>query len=374
MLRAVTHAETRTLGYGIAGSLALHVLIFCVLAFWMGLEPVQKMIKLEPVVEPAVTMISPENVVEEPAKPVEPEQKKDRSFIRTSQNESKTDAPKNASFISDRNTAASAKVVSEGGTAPMPTTQGIKTPTMELANREYKEGELKNDSAPVPPPMQQPAPPQPKPPKIAKKESAPAEKMMKELDEKIEMREGAEHLPIDVRKPHDKNALPEPTPAMKTPEDEPLPKAIPVAPPPAPVTPRPEKNAYVPQTRTSEVKGTIRNQGVEDAVDAMETAEGKYMAEIQKRVGEKWHRYLAMTRNRDLSKPGVFAVTFVVNMDGSVHPEDISVRSDMGNVAIESIAVKAIREAKLPPIPTDLLRQLDRGRFSTGINFLINLP
>jgi hypothetical protein len=104
-------------------------------------------------------------------------------------------------------------------------------------------------------------------------------------------------------------------------------------------------------------------------VNAVATVEGKYMSEIQKAVGIKWHRFAAA--QRDLCKPGIFAVHFLVSPDGSVKPEDITILSDKDNVVLESVAVKSILSAKIPPIPRELRSSLEKGRFSAGINFLI---
>jgi outer membrane biosynthesis protein TonB len=363
MLRTVTDSETRTLGYGVAGSLAVHALLFVSLALWMSSEPVRKLMQAEP--EAVVTMLFAENVVPaEPAPEPEPPAKQPDSqqFIRTSQNTESATTPANAAFISDRNTVASAKSApSPDATAPMPTTTGVNLPTMDLVNRTYKDGELKNDSAPSPPP----APPAPPPEKqaVAKAEESPPEKPSNDPDKSP---------PIEVSKP---GSVADTSPMLKVPEEEEVrPKAIPVAQPPAaPLVnaPRPEKNAYQPETRTAEMRGSISDRGAEDAVNAAMTIEGKYMAEIQKAVGAKWHR-LAGPR-RDLAKPGVFAVHFFVSPDGSVKPDDITVLSEKDNVVLESVAVKAILSAKIPPVPRELRANLDKGRFSAGINFLIGL-
>ncbi len=157
-------------------------------------------------------------------------------------------------------------------------------------------------------------------------------------------------------------------------EDEPRPKAIPVAAPPAmPLAnaPRPEKDAFQPLTRVAEMRGSIGNRAAEDAVNAVMTIEGKYMAEIQKAVGVKWHKLVGP--QRAFGKPGIFAVHFFVSPDGSVRADDVTILSDKDNVVLESVAVKSILSAKIPPVPRELQANLDRGRFSAGINFLIGL-
>lgn len=358
MLHAVTIAESRPLTYGIAGSLAVHALLFLGLAIWLGLEPARMLMKAEP--EPAVSLVFAESIIaEEPEPAPKPEQPK--QFIRTSQNTSSEDAPKNASFISDRNTVASAKLApAPDANSPLPSTRGVNAPTLDLANRDYKDGDPKNDSAPTPPAQ----PPQPSLMTSAQRKDTPPEKQTSVQKD--------DHLPLDVSKP---GTVVDAAPMLKAPdEDEVLPKAIPVATPPAAPslnTPRPERDAFQPETRVAEMRGSIGNRGAEDAVNAVMTAEGKYMAEIQRAVGIKWHKYVGP--QRDMAKPGIFTVHFLVSEDGSVKPEDITVLSEKNNVVIESVAVKAIRDAKIPPVPRELRGSLDKGRFSAGINFLIGI-
>jgi outer membrane biosynthesis protein TonB len=185
-------------------------------------------------------------------------------------------------------------------------------------------------------------------------------------------KEPEERMPLELSKP---GSVADTSPMLKAPEEEEArPKAIPIAEPPAPPaanTPRPEKDAYQPQTRVAEMRGTVSNRGAEDAVNAAMTIEGKYMAEVQKAVGLKWHRF---SRSQlDLAKPGTFSVHFFVHPDGSVRQDDITVLSEKDNVVLETVAVKSILSAKIPPIPRELRTSLDKGRFSASITFLIGV-
>ncbi len=353
MLRAVTFVETRPLSLGVAGSLALHLLLYVSLALWLGFEPVSKMMEAEPV----VTMLFAESVIPADPEPAPEKNPDSQQFIRTSQNSESAAAPANASFISDRNTVASAKSApSPDATVPLPTTAGVNLPTMDLANREYKDGQPKNDSAFNPPPAPQ------EEPIVEKKAESPPEYPAKAPEDR---------LPLEVSKA---GSVADVAPMLKAPdEDEPLPKAIPVTSArPVANTARPEKDAFQPLTRTAEIRGSISDRGTEDAVNAAMTIEGQYMAEVQKAVGIKWHKLVGP--QRDLAKPGIFTVSFLVSPDGSVKYEDINVfPSDKGNVVLESVAVRAIHDAKIPPIPRELQRSLVKSQFSATINFLIGL-
>src|SRR5262249_24828179 len=73
-------------------------------------------------------------------------------------------------FISDRNTVAAARLApSADGTVPMPTMEGVDFKTKELANRNYRDGELKEDAAPPTPAVQMRTPdPVMQPPEVVK--------------------------------------------------------------------------------------------------------------------------------------------------------------------------------------------------------------
>src|SRR3954470_13127262 len=102
----MTQAETRNLGYAIAGSLAVHVLLAVSFALWIGLASFQRL-HLDrvpaPEEEPEVTLVLPEPT---PVPPTPPQ--KEEQYIRTTQNTEAAQAPAKADFVSDKNTVASA--------------------------------------------------------------------------------------------------------------------------------------------------------------------------------------------------------------------------------------------------------------------------
>lgn len=344
MLWAMTVTETRNLGYGVAGSLALHVLLFVVLAVWMGLEPVRRI--MESVPEPVVTMVFAENVISpEPEAP--PPQEAPR-YVRTTQNEEAPAPPAKADFISDRNTVAAAKLPSAGGEAPAPTTKGVDIPAMELANRDYKDGAIKDDSALNPPPS--PARPDP---------GAPGSKS------------GGERLPLEVSRP---GSTADAAAMLKSPEEDekdvpPL-KAIPIVHPPAPpappadTPPRPQKDAFQPQTRVAEVKGTISNLGDEDSVNAVATPEGRYIRQVHAAIARRWHAN--MRARADLVNPGRIRVYFSISKDGK--PEKIEFLSDKRDLMLQDVTLTSILEAQLPPVPEEVLARMVGEHFPMQFN------
>jgi len=385
MMKVFMDTEKRIISYGIAGSLAVHALAILILALMTSL-PVAEVTKIEAKPEPEETLLFPENIemVQTPPPPlaalVPKPNAEPQHYIRTTQNEDAGTAPMKADFISDRNTVASSKLPSDSKTdSPMPTTNGVNVPTFELANRNFKDGEVKNDSATVPPPAKpapmptpalQPTPPklemrQPEPDlQIVKKEETPSEKMVHEAE-----KDGSEHLPLDVRKPM--NKADEPPKQREPMDDPPVPKAIPIAtpptPPPAPVLPKPEKNAFSPETRTSKQNGGVSKQGDEDAVNAVGSPSGRYMREVTGAVEKRWG--ILRLEKGDFIQPGKLRLHFYVNKQGK--PEGLEVISGDAKALLREFSMRAVKEANIPRIPQDLLPILDQGRFEIEYDIVV---
>ena len=77
------------------------------------------------------------------------EKDKPKGYVRTTQNAGKDTAPETPNFISDRNTTGASELPADPeGTAPIPTQDGREDlPGLELKDRDYRDGELKDDEA-----------------------------------------------------------------------------------------------------------------------------------------------------------------------------------------------------------------------------------
>lgn len=414
----VTAAPDKNLRIAITGSLVLHALLFMILAWMFAEEAARKLWQqsMEAPKEKEVTLLFPEQIMPEPEmKPPEPPPPpKKEVYIRTSQNVAESAAPKNAPFISDRNTtAATIKAAAPDATEPLPTMDGLKLPTQDLADRDYKDGELKDDARaktpagalamlqpqpptpPTPPSILKPKdaapPPEPQvpPPQTMAKavpESTPLTKMMEEADKalaKIDMNrltievkkaEAAEDVPPAPMKPEMK--MPQAREIAQTPPaapEQPIPKAIPVmeVDPVMRTTPNQDPNAFTPFTRVQETKGTISNRGSQVAVDAEESPKGRYIRQVTGQVEKKWHIYRHL--RRDGVTYGSLRITFYVNKQGKI--EDLRVVDDKeSNPVLTGFTLQAIRDAEIPPIPADVLPSLpmnDQERLKVDYNVLI---
>jgi|JI6StandDraft_1071083.scaffolds.fasta_scaffold00701_10 hypothetical protein len=382
--RALTITQDRYFQTGLAGSFVIHALVLLFLTWFINSEAGRRLLEPpaapEPVEEqPEVTMIFPDQIIPVPMQP------KPKAYIRTTQNEASTVKPTNTPFESDRNTLAASKLPPKAdATLMMPTTEGNAPSKMELANRDVRDGQLKNDAvavtpanatpldmrspAPVSPPSilkPQPAtPPAPAPKQVAKAEpsdTTPLAKMMAEMD-KESARMDTDRLPFEVRKPDamKPEEAPPPKPQVRAPADEPppVPKAIPVDEVKA-AAGKPEKDAFSPFTRMGKNDGAVSREG-ENAVDAAATPRGIYMRQVTGAVEKKWHLYVKLAR--DSVTYGRVRFRFYVDQRGT--PQDLKILSDARDAdpRMREITLRAILDADIPPIPADLIPELEDGR------------
>lgn len=376
----MTLARDRYFHTGLAGSFLIHAIALVLIVWGFSTEAGLRLLEPpKPEVieeEPEVAMIYPEQIIPEPPAPKPPS----KAFIRTTQNEASAVAPKNAAFQSDRNTIAASKLPPKAdATLMMPTTEGKAPTTRELANRDYRDGQIKNDAAfktpatspdarqspPTPPPSPvMPPTPVPEPPqqvaKVTPNDATPLVKMMEEMD-KNSARTEKDRLPIEVRKAEKFTETPLVKPQIRAPEDVPptIPKAVPVPDPVTQMAGKPEADAFTPFTRTGKMDGAVNREG-ENAVDAEATPLGIYMRQVTGAVEKKWHLYVRLAK--DSVTFGRVRFRFYVDKRGV--PQDLKILSDARDAdpRMRDLTLRAILDAKIPPIPEDLLPTLDDGR------------
>ena len=439
----IDNQRSSNLRIAITGTVVVHALLLVLLAMvfaseaahrlWLEAHQPPKEEKKEEEV-----LLFPEQFLTTPPTPPKPKQER-QVYIRTAQNEGSDTAPNKPAFIADRNThAATKKAPSPDATEPLPSMDGQKVQMRELADRDYRDGDLKDDSRPksqppavamltpkppapptpeAPPSILKPknaAPPQPPKPtemtpetakqeptkteaekaaetqKMAKVEAdkTPLTKMMEEADKEL-AKVDLNRLPLEVKKPDPMEKRPDAPPKTEpvpkkpeiaqdmpppTPQEKPIPKALPVVEDEAVkrTTKNPDPNAFMPYTRRSETKGTIANRGLEDSVDAKSTPLGRYYRQVTGQIERKWHQYLRL--RGDARHPGFIEVRFYINKKGKV--EGLRVTDEKySNPLLTEVTVRAIQDAEIPPIPTDVLPLLpeeDEGRFKMNYNGLID--
>lgn len=345
---------------GIAGSLLIHGALLLLFATgfslnasrsaWLSQEAAKE--------EKEVTLLFPDQFVTPPpavekTKP-KPKAPPPKAYVRTTQNEAAPKAPAKATFQSDRNTvAASAKAPAPDGMAPMPTMAGIDKATLELKNRDYRDGKVKDEQV-VPASLpQMRAPQQPTVPpttvQVAKARQLP--KMMEEMEQ--------DSAPLEIKKANPATATAPPTAEDSKPSAR---ESL-----TAKLVMRADADVFTPFTRTGAVKGTLTNRG-DNAVDAEQTPMGVFMRHVTGAVESKWHHY---RRQKDAVAAGTLKVRFYVNKAGKA--EDMSIISDLSDAdpRMAEFTLQAIRDADLPSIPSDLMPMLDGERVKIEYDVVI---
>jgi outer membrane biosynthesis protein TonB len=240
--------------------------------------------------------------------------------------------PEQAAFQSDRDTAAAAPEAAQGD-LPVPTQEGREQPFLDLQDTELA--------------MAQPAETAPAP-EVPPSEVAPPEPAA----------EPAEEKPAEESPPEPDALL-----AMNQPrreeEKEPRDQPQPPAPPPA-------RPAFQRQARPTRLRGSVDSTG-RSAVNSVKTPLGRYRKAISDAIGSSWYYYIGP--RLDMFSYGTLSVIFTVDRDGKVRKPRVS--SNTSNESFEIVTLESILAAEIPPIPPDVLPELEGGRIEIDYTFSI---
>jgi TonB family protein len=78
-----------------------------------------------------------------------------------------------------------------------------------------------------------------------------------------------------------------------------------------------------------------------------------YVKEMKAKINALWQSYAY--QNPQAVTPGTVKITFRINADGTV--QNIRVLSNTSNQFLANIAIKAIKNANLPPFPKSVVRE-----------------
>jgi len=395
----------------IVGSLVLHLIIILgssrVIALWpdASLSP-QK----EDQSPPQLTML------DTPPPEEQKEDKQERQYLRTNDDQKTDQKPVDSMFESDKDTAAASEQPAKGD-APIPTQEGKEAPDIGFKNesfsladrgqafstdpgqqatapqKEEKQEEVKPVETPTPTatpkPEARPSPaptPTPAPtPEVAQADKEPT----------ATPAPTPEVVPSDqqfamLRPPPAPSPAPTPaaTPAVEQPTPTPVPTPAEVFPTdeqlamlrPTP-TPRPTRvrqaeripqrqsapqTAYRQEQRITRMQGNINNRG-RSSIAALGTPQGRFEKAVQDAIGSRWYFYVR--ERSDLINIGTVQIKFYVRPDGKV--EDVKVLRNSSNETLASTSLQSIIEANIPPMPDELAPLLsgDRMEFTMSFNF-----
>lgn len=106
---------------------------------------------------------------------------------------------------------------------------------------------------------------------------------------------------------------------------------------------------FSPEERQNVINGSLAKEGA-DAVDAIGTPMGKYKKAVRDVISAKWHEY--RQKNADFVTWGILKLEFSVDAAGRVH--DLQITKNEANAMLAEFSLRAIREAKLPPMPAEV--------------------
>ncbi len=342
--RSARRKERRKITAALLASILIHLLLGLFAVLVISLNPEAFAPAPAPDDEPIELTILPP---EEPP----PEE---RGFIDSAQAEVVEQAPENAAFESDQNTAAASEQPPEGA-APLPTQPGDEV-GLALRDQDVSIGPIRPPSAPAPPTPPQPAEPQVRP--EPQPETTPEQK-----PEEPEATPEPKPEATPERPPEEAElALLDPTPRRTAPRPEPE-----IRRPEQPTPPRPPSSqGYQPQTRTTRLKGGITNRG-RSSIAAQATPLGRYNKMLSDAIGSRWYYYV--NSMLDLVTIGTVELRFTVRADGRV--EGVRVLSNSSNESLAGCSVRSIVEAEIPPIPPELVEVLEGGKLEVDYSFSI---
>ncbi|NLT69467.1 MAG: hypothetical protein GXX91_02070 [Verrucomicrobiaceae bacterium] len=273
---------------------------------------------------------------------VEPAPPSGRSFVSTDLNPPEAVAPENAPYESDRNTSAASPLSPDLSERQEkgPTLRGNgRLPNLTLANRDFREGDAPAKASTQATPT---APADP----AAPDDSGAASRTDKGTPEKtagvpleLSSRSG-EDIPQSPAEPD--NSVKRESPSgsgeerAATAQMESADEAL-------------DSESFQPEEHRTANNGTLTKVGRE-AVDAVETPLGRYKKQIRDLIAARWHRY--RQEHAEAVTWGILKLEFSVDPDGRV--QDLHITKNEANSTLVEFSLKAIREATLPPMPTEV--------------------
>ena len=273
-------------------------------------------------------------------------------FIETNPAKASAEKPKEQTFESNENSIAASNVPARGE-APLPSQDGKERPFMNL---ETQPNTLPVDGKTA----------RPKSDPVV--ETKPAPSTAPTATPRASASPVPTPLPLTTPEPEQFAMLTAtPPPPIKEPEPEPTAKpALTARAAPPPLRPQPETTAssYQPQREQTRVSGRITNRGP-SSVNAVGTPLGRYQKSVSDAIGSRWYYY--MSSKMDLVNIGTAHVEAEVDAQG--HVQKLRVLSNNANEAFANICLQSFQDAKLPPIPPDLVATLPEGRMPVDFYF-----
>lgn len=297
----------------------------------------------------------------------------DRPFIDSRGLEISTDPADKAIFESDENMKAASEETAAGD-APLPTQSGKDRPFNAFKTQKSLLGAAAQpfESAMPVPPLDEPTPTAPPPPKVAdtpvpNATPPPKDEPQKETpkltgtpppfktveipkDDEIALSPKAPATPVPVVKVVPATPPPVPPVATPMPVQEPPKEVVKLATPqPRPHPPQPQRESgFQPEQEQNHIEGNISNRG-RKAVDSVATPMARYKKQVNDAIGSRWYYYIR--ERMDLIAFGSVRISFTIDNQG--HVSQLKVSSNTSNESLADVSMRAVRDAELQPPPKD---------------------
>lgn len=335
--------ESRKLGLAILISLFLHFVVAYSLAAFGGAMGPSLPLEDRPV---ELTIVD----LSATPPPLSP---KDPPFMETAKSKESAEKPKEQTFESNANSIAASKLPATGE-APLPSQDGKERPAVNLETHDYS---LPTDGSK----------PQPEAQSTVAPESKPAPEVT--TQPKPKSTEAPIPAPATTPEPEQFAMLTStPPPPIKAPDEtESSPPPV-IEAPAAPAVPRPKPELaasnYQAQKEQTRISGRLSTRGP-SSVNAVGTPLGRYQKAVSDAIGSRWYYY--MKSKGDLVSIGTANLQAQVDAQGRV--QNLRVVSNNANEAFANICLQSFQEARIPPIPPDLIAALPDGRMPVDFSF-----
>lgn len=358
------------------GSLLLNGLLLLGFAF-LTLSPYFKTLPAEnKSIAPKERLIQLTAVRVAPPAPTAAAEEAVQRFARTSPSQAAARSEK-ALFIGERNTQATSNRAAIEDAPPMPSLAGQerKDDEIETTESNFQDGNLQQPPAaaaasPTTPPNPAQVPNQPAPKQASERNESIAS--AEELESKPKL-EALADGPFPVQRPvtevdDQADVAEQPKPAeseqVNRAEKQADPKVAEAIKPPN--TASPSDPGFRGNQRRTALKGSISRRG-QAALEVEDSALGRYYASLSRAFEQSWQRQVIA--NRDYITPGVIRVRVVLGVSGEVR--SVGTVDEFGIGMIQrGFTLGSIREAKLPPMPTEVKQELNGEPLELLYNFI----
>lgn len=371
MPHAPTHGPARSDAPLWAAALVASVVLNALVVLALGSEAALKLLfsrdeRPPPARQPVERVL--QMTLAPPEEAVAAEETPDRQFTRTTEDQ-RAEPPDDTLFIGERDTRAASDRAADATAPPLPSQAGIDPRDerdFETTESDFRDGPLDAPDA-VEAPTAITPPPQPPGSDVVTPGDA-------ETRERVEtppppppdrLLEGPVTTDVPVPVAPETPVVEENPPAPQ-PEEAP-PQGVAETPPETPAVADPTQSppGFRGHQRKTAIRGSISRTG-RSALDVEDSAMGRYQARLSRAVELEWQRNCV--RHRDFITPGFLTVRFFVEKDGRVRTVEFVGEMETGEVQ-KGFTLNSIRNAKIPPMPEALSRELDGQPLELIFNF-----